>query len=771
MKTVYKRVLAIVMAIAVAFSFCNVSSITSSNVIAKATKEDKSQLIDVVDSTKSGDDVDKSETVYVKADANGGVTEITVSDWLKNPNGADVLEDASDLNDIKNVKGKEEYEGSADTMKWQAKGNDIYYQGTTDKELPVDVNISYKLNGKKVSAEEIAGQSGDVEITFDYKNKETKKVKVDNKEYTVNVPFTVMSGMILKGKNFSNVTVDNGKVISDGDKSIIVGYAMPGLSDSLKLEDFDSTKDVDIPESVTVKAKALEFKLDITMTVISTNLLDTVDITNVNSIDDIKDDLEELNDASNQLVDGTGELKKGADKLNDKFSEYSDGVKTLVKGLNSAGDGADKLYDGATSLSSGAKKLDKGVAELKKGAKSFKDGTNQLDDGADSIKKGANSLKSGADGLSEGIDTFKKTFDDGVATSKKDTEEYIATKTAPALSKTVTDAVNTAASTAAKTASASIVTSIADSVGESGKTIGLSIRANVSDSAKATAFAKQLVKAGVITEEEIPTLSKLLSNTTFTDMLGNQIADGVSKNIKAAAADPSSAQSKKLTETIGANVQAALGDSAANGVKGALGDLGVYLNKQLDDSQKDVDKALSFSDSYKNEGGDASTLKDGADALAKGTDKLSSGADSFREGVGKLNEGANSIYDGADKLKAGTSKLSTGSNQLKNGILALKTGATKLVKGGKTLSNATDLLSDGIGDLDDGSNKLNDGMIEFDKQGIKVLYDTVDKDLKELLDRVEAVKKAGEEYQTFTKLSDKAKGEVKFIIETEAVKK
>ena len=87
------------------------------------------------------------------------------------------------------------------------------------------------------------------------------------------------------------------------------------------------------------------------------------------------------------------------------------------------------------------------------------------------------------------------------------------------------------------------------------------------------------------------------------------------------------------------------------------------------------------------------------------------------------------------------------------------------------MSNATDLLSDGIGDLDDGSNKLNDGMIEFDKEGIKVLYDTVDKDLKELLDRIEAVKKAGEEYQTFTKLGDDAKGEVKFIVETDAVKK
>ena len=770
MKTVYKRVLAIVMAIAVAFSFCNVSNISSSNVIANATKEDKDQLKDAIDSTKSSDDVNKSETVYVKADANGGVTEITVSDWLKNPEGADVLEDASDLTDIENVKGKEEFEGSSDTMKWHANGNDIYYQGKTDKELPVDVNISYKLNGKEVTAEEIAGQSGDVEITFTYKNKETRKVKVDNKEYNVNVPFTVMSGMILKGKNFSNVTVDNGKVISDGDKSIIVGYAMPGLSDSLKLSDFESTKDVEIPESVTVKAEANKFKLDMTMTVISTNLLDSVDITNVNSIDDIKDDLEELNDASNQLVDGTGDLKKGADKLNDKFSDYSDGVKTLVKGLNSAGDGTDKLYDGASSLSSGAKKLDKGVGELKKGAKAFKDGTNQLDNGAESIKKGANSLKSGADGLSEGIDTFKKTFDEGVTTSKKDTEEYLTTKTAPALSKTVTDAVNTAASTAAKTASSSIVTSVADSVGQSGKTIGSSIRANVADSAKATAFAKQLVKAGVITEEEIPTLSKLLSNTTFTNMLGDQIADGVSKNIKASATDPQSAQSKKLSETIAANVQAAIGDSAANGVKGALGDLGAYLNKQLDDSQSEVDKTLSFSDSYKYSG-KAATLKDGADALAKGSNELSSGADTFRSGVGKLNEGADGIYEGADKLKAGTSKLSSGSDELKNGVLALKNGAIKLVKGGKTLSNATDLLSDGIGDLDDGSNKLNDGMIEFDKEGIKVLYDTVDKDLKELLDRIEAVKKAGEEYQTFTKLGDDAKGEVKFIVETDAVKK
>ncbi|MCR4717665.1 MAG: hypothetical protein K5656_10865 [Lachnospiraceae bacterium] len=767
MKNIVKRVFALIMAVAVCLSFSNISKVSEKKTV-NATK-DSEELSEALDGNQTESDFDKVETVYVKSNPDGSINNITVSDWLKNPDGASVLKDSSDLKDIVNVKGKEEFTNSGDNYEWQANGNDIYYQGTTDKELPVDVKISYYLDGNEVSADEIAGKSGDVEIKFNYENKEKKTVKVDNTDYTVNVPFTVMSGMILSGDNFTNVEVDNGKVISDGDKNIVVGVAMPGLYDSLKLADSEKTKDIDIPDSVSVKAKASEFKLDMTMTVITTDMLDSVDIENVSSIDELKDDLNDLNDASTKLKDGTDELSKGADKLDSSFSEYSDGVETLVNGLNSAETGVNKLYNGSVSLENGSKKLDKGLGSLKKGAKSFKDGTDKLDSGAESIKTGANKLNAGAKNLSDGLDSFKKSFDDGVTESKKNTKEYLTNNTAKEITEVVTNAVNTAATTAATTSSTAVVTTIADSVANSGNTIGASIRASVSDQTKATELATGLVKAGVISKEEIPTMTKLLTNETLTNMLGNNIATGISTNIKASASDSSSAQSKALSEAIAANVNKALGDSVVNGVSSSLNNLGAFLNKQTDASKAQVDSVLSISDDYKTSG-NATTLKDGADALSKGTKELSSGASKFRTGVSSLSDGADDIYDGASQLKSGSSKLSTGANTLKNGIFTLKSGTGTLKAGGLKLNNATDLIADGIHELDKGSIKLSNGMAEFDKDGIKVLYNTVDKDLKQLLDRVEAVKKAAKEYQTFTKINDDVSGEVKFIIETTAVK-
>ena len=165
----------------------------------------------------------KEETVYIFADQNGNAEQTIVSEWLKNPERKDRLCDVSDLKEIENVKGDETFEQNGSVLDWKADGNDIYYQGTTSKEAPVTEKITYYLDVKEISAKELAGKSGTVTIRFDYSNHQ--------KEGDVYVPFLVISGMVLDSR-CSNIQVTNGKVISNGEKQIVVGdslFASPFL--------------------------------------------------------------------------------------------------------------------------------------------------------------------------------------------------------------------------------------------------------------------------------------------------------------------------------------------------------------------------------------------------------------------------------------------------------------------------------------------------------------------------------------------------------------
>ena len=166
----------------------------------------------------------KEESVYVKADAAGNVNKTTVTEWIKNPESGK-LTDASGLRDIRNIKGEEEFtKGSGKELTWNSEGSDIYYQGTTDEKLPVDVNISYKLDGKDIQAEDLAGKDGKVEIHIDYDNHAKESVEVDGENVEMYTPFTMVTSMMLPTDEYSNVTIDNGKIMSDADKNIVVGF-------------------------------------------------------------------------------------------------------------------------------------------------------------------------------------------------------------------------------------------------------------------------------------------------------------------------------------------------------------------------------------------------------------------------------------------------------------------------------------------------------------------------------------------------------------------
>lgn len=389
-------------------------------------------------STTTGTEPRKDEVVYVMADAQGNTQKIIVSDCLKNANGESTITDASSLTDIKNVKGNESYTVDADgNLVWNADGSDIYYQGTTDKELPVDVSISYELEEKEIAPEDLVGKTGNVTIRFTYTNNEKTTVEVNGKKKEVYVPFAMISGAILPAEHFSDIEVTNGKVISEGDNNIVVGMAFPGLKDSVNIDSLkekavdeeakEKLDEVEIPETVEIHAYATSFEMNQTMTMAMSDLLsdlnmdDTLDIDTskiTDSMNELQDATQQLKDGSTELNDGAADLQEGAQTLADKSRDLDSGAGELVDGISTLNDGAAELNNGAGSLkdgidqvNSGAGSLSDGAATLNSGVQTLKNGTSSLVSGAGELNSGAAQLKDGITKASNGVNAIKAGFE------------------------------------------------------------------------------------------------------------------------------------------------------------------------------------------------------------------------------------------------------------------------------------------------------------------------------------------------------------------------
>ena len=313
------------------------------------------------------EEITKDETVYVLAGADGSVKKIIVSDWIKNALGESSLTDATGLLDIENVKGDESYTISGDAKVWDAQGNDIYYQGNIEKELPVGLTVTYQLNGKPMSADEIVGKSGKVSIRFDYENRQYEMVSIDGKEEKIHVPFAMLTGMLLDNDHFRNVEVTNGKFINDGNRTAVVGIALPGLQNNLGI----GKDKIDIPDYVEITADVTDFSLGMTVTLATNELFNSLDTDKLSSIDGLTDSIGKLTDGMKQLLDGSSALYDGLYTLLDKSGE-------LVQAI-------DLLAAGAKALEIGVISLDSGVGHLKADAKELSNELNALKNDSDDL--------------------------------------------------------------------------------------------------------------------------------------------------------------------------------------------------------------------------------------------------------------------------------------------------------------------------------------------------------------------------------------------------
>lgn len=362
------------------FAEKNSTAVTAEADGTTGSSKDADDIADkLMDSVSLKDnDADKDESVYLISDANGNVNKTIVVDHLKNKDKKDTLEDASNLSDIENVKGKEKFTQSGDKLTWQAGGKDIYYQGTATEEPPVTQKVTYYLDGKEIAPEDLAGKSGKVKIRFDYTNTTSYTETVNGEKQTVSVPFAAVTGLVL-GDGFENIEVTNGKAEVSDSSSVVLGYALPGLKDSLGIKEGDLDGDVNIPEYMELTADVENFSMPAAMTFVvnasdyvSTDGIDTSDLDDM--INDLKDASTQLQDGSKTLAEGTDTLADGLSTLQSKLGTFASGVGTLQSGLKTYTDGVSTLSGGLNKLNSNVPTLSNGITTLNSSAKSLNDG-------------------------------------------------------------------------------------------------------------------------------------------------------------------------------------------------------------------------------------------------------------------------------------------------------------------------------------------------------------------------------------------------------------
>lgn len=791
----------------------------------------------------SNSEVYKEETVYVNAKASGKTDKVTVSNWLKNSGSVSGdLEDESTLSDIKNVKGDEKYTSDGDKLTWATDGEDIYYQGTTDKKLPVSVKLNYYLDGKQMKPSELKGKSGHLKITVDYKNNEKQNVSLDGKDTEVYTPFVMMTGMILPNETFSNVTIDNGKIISDGNKNIVIGFGMPGLKDSLNLSSEESDK-VTIPESLSIEADVTDFTMSSTYTVALSDLLDDMNMDDIADVDDLQTALDDLEDAALQLVSGSDTLADGAGTLADGVNTYTEGVDTLNAGIQ-------KYLGSNGELSGSVTEYVNGVNKVVKGVQDYTDGVNTLADGVSSYVDGEKQLAAGASQLTQ-LSTGLKKVQSAIAKMEastdgkgKDREDIkVASSELAAGTQALEDSLGTKQVQALMAQVGSMVQTGNELIAQT-EQLESGMQKGVAEP------VTNIVKELTVLQKELDGLNTQLTNlkttceskvtelNTAIDDYNNKVAaaknaantssEKISQSIQALEIQKSKASSdaekQQLQQSIDALKNA---KTAADGLKNVntvekasisidnidtsditkgiitlTGNLQTAsktmegLGSQLGEMQTKLDTITAAKDKIPADQLNSLTsnitkLNAGMQGLDAGISELAAGISTLDsetsaqfptaiQGITALNKGFaqlsgynDSLVSGANKLKsnsptlvAGVNKLQSGTNQLASGLNTL---GSQMSSGSATLAANSGALRSGAFELQSGAKELAEGMAKFDKEGTSKLKSTVEDELGDVIDRIDVLTSEDCKYNTFSGKDKAMDGNVKFVIETDAI--
>ena len=642
----------------------------------------------------------KSETVHVSTDASGVVTSVTVEDVLLNAEASAELPDRTTLADI--VPSDENLSfttGSDGALTWAADGDDVSYEGTSTAKPPVSVRVAYTLDGAAVNPHDLAGATGHLTIRVDYENESEEVRSIDGKDERIHTPFVCLTAAILDDEVFRNVSVENGKLVDDKGGLAVIGYAAPGLRQSL---DLDEDAELDIPEYLQIEADVSELVLDPIYTIVTPELFGEMDSSDLDlgDLGDLGDGTDELRDAMNKLVSGAGSLRDA---------------------LRQVADGSDQLGGGARALREALSPLPDGLGQLKSGAQSL---ANQLGEASGVV----GGLKDGATGIADATDGARQLVD--------------------------------AASGGMDTAS-----SLVSDLRQRADGTGFSDARSAMDDARATTIAAGdalMTAQGLI--EGVSGQVKEQRDTAVTDLAAAQEAlDTFLASEDVDLTEEQRAALEGAREQV-SNAQAhvtAIDATPPSGIDAQVATLSDASSTLAADAERIDAASVALAPIVADADGALEALAGASEAAGTASGALDT-----------TTQGARNLGAGVEGVATGLSAASGGAQTLADGIGAVGDAAPQALAGVDALVQGSEQLTSALDATADGSDRLASGLAAFNDEGIVELADALD-DLKSDLDgtsaRLDALREAAADYDTFAGKVDGQDGTVRFIYKTERI--
>ena len=731
----------------------------------------------------------KDESVYSKLDNNGIAYQTIVSNHLKNTEKSELLKDISDLMNIENVSGNQEYEEDNGRLIWKAEGEDIYYQGNSKKELPIECKISYKLDGQEISKEDIIGKSGSAKVIFEFTNKEQRKATINGKEETMYVPFIVGIGTVIDNENNKNIDISSGKVIDNGNKTFVFGVALPGMQESLGVD----KNTIDIPNSIEISMEAKDFEMNEIYCFATPKLIDEDDLELFNKIDKIYDMATELKDGSSKLVEGSQQLSKGAGKLNAGTHELSKELNTQIA-----------KYENARKKLANKKEIEEKIVniinnEMKRIMPELQ--TLAEEEAKNVVKenlKGENGLeektaKTALDYTKIAINTKLNELE------KSNTEIKIPDELLNQIQKDVMIAVKNVENkqdvqALENTIKNLVIKDITNIVkGKTNEVITENVETMKTNITDPTALMSESEKAALnqsknqIAQAMVPGIKIQYPNLTdeqaYAQALSsvNQLVTSVSKGTMDKTLDQVKNQAPTMVENtvneiatnlstnealeqaisnyvskITTEIKATVGEETLNAIKNNIKN---EIIQELQNTFKnDLTLQEQISSMVKEE------INPTIDVVAEQTAiKL---AEDFTEDL--ANQIASNLIKKQLSGELSGTELDKELSKYED-IINSKLGE---VDGQiEKLKEALNQLTAGTDTLENGANELQNGMRKFDEEGIQKIYSIVNNNVRDLQFRVKKLRELSNEYNTFTNIDENAKGNVKFIMMIDSLKK
>lgn len=666
--------------------------------------------------------ITKEETVYVNLDTEGIPIDKTSSIWLHSDSPLNKVEDRTILKEIVNVKGDEEPEVRGDKIIWKTDKKDIFYQGKIDKSLPIAIDIKYYLNNKEMKPEDIVGKSGSIRIKIKLDNKDTHIItKKNGSKKEVYTPLIATTVVNLPLDKFTDVNVNSGKILSDGNNQIITFATIPGLRKSLNLD-----KDIlELPEYLEITATTDDFEMKPIVVTITSDLPEIKDIEGAEDLEELIDGIDKIKESSEKLSEGTGLLAEGQTKLNNGIDEFVNGIDQLNGGADGLNRGVGELKKGIDSAYNGSSDINKGAKELEKGGKALGNGTEEWSKGAMEFSKGSKEFVNGVEKLSEDLSKV------------------------PENTKKMNKGMN----------------NLVDGTGQV-----IEGQDNLTNGLEESLKGLEKIKKGKEQELEIINLllggneklidaAEKIANAPVVGEIGEGILQGLNK------------QNEGLL---------GLQYSSKEIITG-IEQLETGLNQAKEGSEKLSENLATINSGQEEIGFGLDQLAAGTEALGevskefeKGSMALEDGANELNKNANKLNKGAKEFNQGAGALFKGTNKLSSGLNELSKGAGQLKEGTNELTNGTNQLTNGSNKLKDGANELGKGTKELDKGMKKFHEEGILEISNRIedsDLDIDEILRIKDELVKISKEYDSFSGKDKEMDGSVKFVMKTEGIDK